>query len=112
MRLRDFTPISDAELLGMVLALGRVPVPFYEIFIITDSLSFAQSLSSHTSDHQVFFIVDSCHLNKYYDTLGACHRGTQENKIADRYSCQNISFSADISPRSPLAKVRQQTLQT
>lgn len=65
MRLPHITPIFDAELLVIVLALTRVPAPFSKVFIITDSLLFVQSLNLHTSDHQIFITIDSQQLIQY-----------------------------------------------
>lgn len=85
-RLPDYKPVYDTELIAILMALRRLPAAISKVFIISDCLSAICSLSqgSTSSDYAVLSSLAPAHPSDVLLSWVPGHRGIHENEIADQ----------------------------
>ncbi|XP_064469127.1 uncharacterized protein LOC135383688 [Ornithodoros turicata] len=94
-RLPDYTPVFESELLAMILALRMVPLTFPRILLLSDSLSVITALASPPSEWlELLQALSPSHITEVVLTWIPGHCGLSPNELADNLA--KISLSGPI----------------
>lgn len=91
-RLPDFTPVFESELLAMILALRMVPPQCCKVLLLSDSLSVITALSDPSADaRKTFLSLTPSHISDVVLTWIPGHRGLSINELADNLAKASLT---------------------